>query len=341
MKNLPVTIVFNQPGDAQSSVWGNESDNDTYDCVVEIKQVLKSGGYKVSELPIRRDEMSGIKKIKHGIIFNLVEWTGKDMKYTKKAMDLIEKTGLPYTGSDFKGLFLSTDKVLMKNEFIRLGIPTPKYQIFKTENDPVRPDFNYPVIVKPAYEHCGIGITQESVLENTKDLKRKVTEFLNFYQQPILAEEYIEGREIAVTVLEDKLRPRVLAPVEVAFTGCGDGRPIYTYETKWQDKGSEFNGVRVSLAQLPERVGKRIDSIAKRVYMHLGGRDYPRLDIRLRGEEIFVLEVNNNPEIDFTFQGSLRVGVESAGMSYIQFLEHVMRNVIYRFSVAGYARAEV
>lgn len=331
-----ITILFNLPGLGEGGVWAKEADADTWQSAVEVKKVLDDMGYRSQLLGIGPAEAWKIKSIKSDLIFNLIEWTGADAKYAVMAFREIEKLGVPYTGSDIKGYLLSVDKLKMKKMMKQLGILTPRWQVFKA-GQKVKKSLEYPVILKPAYEHCGIGISQDSVIGSDRLLQSKVMEMAEQFKQPILAEEYIEGMEVNVTILERNGKPWVLPPVEVVFGGVGDGRPIFTYERKWNDKALEFWQTTVRIAQLSPSMTAQIREDAKRAYTGLGGRDYPRLDLRISGNLAYVLEINNNPEIDFTFQGGIRESAAAIGLNHGKLLAHVVENAYERFSRQKYA----
>ena len=149
------------------------------------------------------------------------------------------------------------------------------------------------------------------------------------------------GLPYLAAILEKRGKPWVLPAVEVLLGNAPEDRPIFTYSAKWEDDTEEFKNVIVKLADLDQETVNKIEDYAKVAYINMGGRDYPRLDIRLRGKEIFVLELNNNPEIDFTFQGGLRMAVTSVGMDYLKFLEQVVENAIYRHSARRYETVRV
>lgn len=303
---LKVTVLYNLP---ESDL---EADLDTQKSALDVANNLDA-----TLLGIRKNELMKIKKIKSDVIFNLIEWAGTNTEYGVGAVEMLEKTGIPYTGSNAYGYRLSCDKFLMKQTMKKFGIPTPGKK-------------NFPLIVKPAYEHCGIGVNQRSVVENKaqlEELKRSLTK--EFGNQPIV-EEYIDGRELHVTILENSGKPWVLPPAEVVFQQKPGWRPILSYAGKWDESSDEYPLSRMELADLDSKVKSRITKIAEICYKKLGGRDYPRLDIRLRGEEIFVLEINNNPGIDYDVLSGIGVSARAVGLTWSGLLNHIVENAYLR-----------
>ena len=198
------------------------------------------------------------------------------------------------------------------------------------KNDIPTPGQKFPMIVKPAYEHCGIGITQDSIVKNESELRLKTQDLKMKYKQPVIAEEFIQGRELHVTVLEKNGRPWVLPPAEVIFEKPG---AVLSYEMKWNAKSPEYTQAHMEPAILNSNLKSQISKIAKTCYVKLGGRDYPRLDMRVRGSEVFVLEINNNPGLDFDTDAGMGVSARLAGFkTYSGLLKHIVENAYLRFA---------
>ena len=209
-----ICVLYNKPEDLHDG-----SDMDTQNSAIDAADVLRSEGYEVSLLGIGLDEVPKVKNINDDLVFNLVEWTGKNIDKGTQVIKLLEKKGIPFTGSGSWGFMLSSDKVQMKKEMAKHKIPTPQLK--------------FPVIVKPAYEHCGIGITQNSIARNEADLRFMIHDLRIKYKQPVIAEEFIKGRELHVTMLEKNGRPWVLPPAEVIFNNPD---AVLSYEMKWDEK---------------------------------------------------------------------------------------------------------
>jgi D-alanine-D-alanine ligase len=335
-KNINITVLYNLPGQGETGSWAKVADEDTQVSAMEIKEVLELSGFKTQLLGVGINDLWKINKIKSDLVFNLIEWAGKDIKYAVEAFRELVKSGIPYTGSDIKGYLLSVDKVKMKKLFVRLGIPTPKWQVYSPENKNYK-RLDYPVILKPAYEHCGIGISQDSIIDSNVQLSKKIVELQRQFDQPILAEEYIDGKEVNVTVLEKNLKPWVLPPIEVVMGHKKNERPIFSYNRKWNDESAEFWQTSVRVAKLGKNVIGKIIGYAKKAYLGMGGRDYPRLDFRMKGNIPMALEINNNPEIDFTFQGGIRESAAAVGLDYGKLLTHVVEQAHLRFLTNKYA----
>src|SRR3989344_8954096 len=235
----------------------------------------------------------------------------------------MEKAGLPYSGSNAWGYRLGTDKAMMKKEMEKNNIPTPKYMVVNNGSGIMNNGLMYPVIIKPSSEHCGIGIGQESLVNSDAELGEKVEKMLGKYKQPVLAEEFIDGRELHVTILDKRGQPWVLPPAEVVFVKKAGFRPILSYEGKWDEKSEEYKLSNMELAKLDPDIGSLVEDIAKECYRKLGGKDYPRVDMRVRGDEVFALEINNNPGIDYDAQSGIGVSARAVGLSWEGLLKYI------------------
>ncbi len=336
MKTLQkITVLFNKTLDQNYS-----ADVDTANTAKEISEVLEKK-YSIELLGITPEEIFKIKNIKSDLVFNLLEWTGNYYVHEKDALKELQKNNIPFTGSDIEGYEMSGNKMLMKKIFVKNNIPTPMYQIFETGQEEVNNNLKYPVIIKPALEHCGLGVSQASVCRSDKELRTKVEEFIEKFKQPILAEEFIDGRELHVTVLEKNGQPWVLPPTEVVFKKEKNFLPILSYEGKWDENSEEYSKSWTALADLSDKLLAKVNSIAKKTYLKLGGLDYPRLDMRIRADEVYVLEINNNPGIDFTTESGFGVSGRAAGFDYLGILSHIVENAYLRFVKGAYDTARI
>ena len=190
---LKVTVLYNLPESDR------EDDLDTQKSALGVAEGLKRY-YDIAILGIKKDEVGKIRNLKTDFVFNLIEWAGKEYKLGVEVIQELEKSGLPYSGSDAKGFELSSNKRIMKEEMDKQHIKTPKWFVVdQLVSFPVV-QLRYPVIIKPVAEHCGIGIGQDSLCENDQDTRRKIQKMIEKYKEPVLAEEFIDGRELHVTV---------------------------------------------------------------------------------------------------------------------------------------------
>lgn len=330
---MKVTVLYNL------SKTDLEADLDTQVSALAVGKELMQAGLEVQMLGITTDEAgSFLPKISGDFVFNLIEWDGEDWPLGVRAIEVLEDSGLPFSGSGSLGYKISSDKTEMKRIMMEEGIPTPNWSVWDGRTwSKSFGRLKFPVILKLAWGHCAVGITQDSLAKDMKEATAKAGKLNQAYHQMVLAEEYIDGRELHVTVLEKNGRPWVLPPAEVSFKSKAGYIPILTYDMKWNEKSWEFNMAGdMLIPTLEPELKRNIENIAIKVYRALGGRDYPRLDIRLDGKKVWVLEINNNPGIDFELDSGIGASAAAAGFTFRTLLLHIIRNSALRFKPATY-----
>lgn len=304
-----ITVLYNLP-------IGNDIDDlDTQKSARVVATGLQEAGYQAEILGIKKNDLETIKNIHTDLVFNLVEWAGRDYKLGVAVITELEKVKLPYTGSNSWGYEVSCDKILMKQLLDEHKILSPKWKVFGDKNN-----LRFPVIVKPVYEHSAIGISQTSVCQNEIEIREKAGELIKRYDQPALVEEFIDGDEAQVTVLEKNGQPWVLPPAVIKWKKKEKFWPILTYESKWNE-GSWENSMSVIKSG---ELTAEIKNLALQCYLKLGGRSYPRMDMRVSGGKVYVLEVNNNPGIDFDPESGIAVSALKAGLDWPSLLKNIV-----------------
>jgi len=175
----------------------------------------------------------------------------------------------------------------------------------------------FPVILKLAREDASIGISELSVVNNLDSLKERLEYLFTNFNQEVLMEEYIDGRELNVAILGDQILPIS----EIRFDGLPEEFPkIVTYEAKWSPESVYYkNTVPRCPAPLDDSLRQKIEKMALEAYDALECRDYARVDIRLNQRNVpYVIEVNPNPDIS-PDTGFVR-SAAAAGIGYDELL---------------------
>jgi D-alanine-D-alanine ligase len=270
------------------------------------------------------------------LVFNLIEWSGKELSVALKVLNILKNSGTPFTGSGPNGYEISSNKTLMKQAFEKFKIPSPNYVILKTGNEEIPSNLNYPAIMKPLMQHCGLGVSQDSLANTEDELRAKSKKLIREFDEPALVEEFIDGRELHVTVLEKDGQPWVLPPCEIVFSKEKGFIPVLSYAAKWEEDSIEYSKSWAQLAELENSILKKVTHIAKECFVNMDGHDYPRLDFRLRGDDLYLLEINNNPGIDFSDESGFGVSGKAAGFTYEEILTHIVENAYLRFNSPAY-----
>jgi D-alanine-D-alanine ligase len=266
-----------------------------------IIRTLKKKYTQVESLAIDRDVQKTINSInsyKPDIVFNFVESVEGITAYEYCMAGIFELLAVESTGCHAISLGNCLDKARANDILRSFGIATPNYLKLAPNARFTQKDIelDYPLILKLLKEDASIGISEFSVVNNYTELRKHFSFLLDTYKQEIILEEYIEGRELNVAILGN----RILPVSEIDFHGLPVKLPkIVTYDGKWIKKSVYYNHTKpVCPAKINDRSLKRIEKVALSAFDALGCRDYARIDIRLGKRSVpYVIEVNPNPDI--------------------------------------------
>lgn len=294
----------------------------------DVKQALLKLGHEVTVIgvyddlgPIRRN----IEEWKPHIVFNLLEDFAGNSAFDYYVVSYLEMLETPYTGCNPRGLLLSRDKALSKKLMSYHHIDVPDFQVFSYRKKLGRVrKLPYPMIVKSLIEEGSVGIAQASYVENEQQLRERVAVLHDMTKGDAIAEQYIDGRELYITVLGNS-RLEVLPFRELVFDKVDDGLPrIATYKVKWDYKYRDRWGIDYQFARnLPAGIPERLIRVCKRIYRVLDLSGYARIDLRLTSEgKIYILEANPNPAIAGNDESAF--AAEKAGISYEQLIQRIL-----------------
>jgi len=217
-----------------------------------------------------------------------------------KIQEILEEMGIPYTGSGAAASYLAMDKIASKEIFITKKIPTAGFTIYEQSQslDGLDSNLKYPAVVKPFCAGSSVGVY---IVRNKEELKNAVQKSI-LLQPKVIIEDYIEGREFTVGILENK----PLAVVEILLKSG-----YFDFTTKYSDGLAQF----IAPAKLDENIYKIIQETALAAHCALGCRHFSRVDIRLGCDNIpFVLEVNSIPGL--TTHSLLPLSAKCCGIDF-------------------------
>jgi len=187
------------------------------------------------------------------------------------------------------------------------------------------------MIVKPLHEDGSLGISEKSVVFDDETLGRQIQYVIDKYHQPALVEEFIDGRELNVSLIETNGKVGVLPISEIDYSELPEGlAKICGYEAKWVPESLEYQRSKpICPAPLEWLMKKRLEHIAVRVFKLFGCRDYARVDIRVDREgKIYVIDVNPNPDI--SPQAGMTRAIKAQGMAYEEFIGGLLERALQR-----------
>jgi D-alanine-D-alanine ligase len=265
------------------------------------------------------------------IVFNLTESFHGDRRMDKNIAGLLEMLRIPFTGTGAMGLLLCRDKRLCKELLSLHKIRVPNFfSLPHGRKVRVAKTIRYPLVVKPALEDGSEGISNASLVNDDTELAERVRYMHQRWEQPAIAEEYIKGRELYVSILGNK-RLTVLPIRECLFESGGkDGPQLATYRVKWNAEYRRKWNITFGYAELESTIVRKISHICKRVYHVLHIQDYGRIDLRLRHDnQVVILEANPNP--DLAYGEEVAEAAAKNGLSYEQFIDCILDHALHRY----------
>ncbi len=323
-----VLILYNEPVLSKDHP-DRASEEDVLYSASIIDTALKELGFPRQSYGVTRsvpELLARLEQRDFDIVFNLYEGNGDDCITEVYFVGLLEWLKIPFTGCTARTLTLAREKPLAKSLFQANKIRTPGFVVLDSPKLP-RKRFQFPQMVKPAAQDASVGIDQGSVVTTRAELQARVQYVFDHYGGPVLVEQYIDGRELQISLLQldDSQEPMVLPFSEIAFDRS-EGRttwPIYSYTAKWDEHSQEYlqAPVKVNVTVEPELQAKCV-AVAKQAFRVLGARDLARVDTRVSAKgDVYVLELNPNPSITSIM---LDEGLPSVGLNYNMFIEKLV-----------------
>lgn len=329
-EKIPVVLLYNVDPD-----WTQVEKEEVISCSTKLGHALIEVGYPTVFVPIADDDIANHLHSfdpSEYIIFNWCESLPGLRHSEWLVAKRLEMLGFTFTGADSEALALAQDKFRVKVLLDQAGIPTPAWHIFHRDES-VRWD-SFPAIVKPVSEHCSAGITRDSVVLNRAELENRIPFILDTYDQPAMVEDFIDGREFHVSVWgNEKLTVLPVAEMDFAFFKDVKDR-LCTYDAKFIPGSDPYEKIETRLpAQLSAEETLALEKVCCDAYRVVGCRDYARMDVRLRNNIFYVLDIN--PNADISDEASMACAADVAGFSYGQMGSMIVRLAARRHPVFG------
>ncbi len=293
-----------------------------------IINILRSLKHNVMPMEYDKSKLNSIKG-KFDLIFNLADGLENDNDFQEiPILKSIEKTGIPYTGNSSKVIEACYDKSNIKRNLLKKSVNTPKFQVIRKAKQKLKSNLCFPLILKPLFTDGAVGIEDSSVVHNKKQFRKQLKRCLKEHRQPVLAEEYIDGRDFCVPVVGGRAFP----PVECTFSKkVFKNRPkIMTYAVKWAgDKNPVY---KYTYFVLRDKINRNFSKVlqqslkkaAEKAFKVMRCTAYATVDIRTDNKDnVFVIEVNPNCWID-KYSDSYK-SARSMGISYPKFIEKISK----------------
>ena len=276
-----------------------------------IADALKSKNYNVETMELKpKTFASDIQKKNCSIVFNAVHGLCGEDGLIQGTLDMLN---IPYTGSSTLAAALTMDKIMTKRVLISEGISTPKFAVYHVKDKnicaQIKKDFGLPVVIKAPTQGSSIGVY---IVERAEDIQQAVENAFKFDDE-ILVEEFISGRELTVSILQNG-EVQALPIIEITTV---TGR--YDYDTKYTKGASKH----ICPAELSEELTEKIQSMAVKAFKVCKCSGVGRVDVMLSTENIpYVIEINSVPGMTET--SLVPDAARAAGIEFPDLCEKIL-----------------
>jgi D-alanine-D-alanine ligase len=315
------------------AAWGAEEPEMEY----QIANALQESGHDVRLLGVRDDLeylVGQLGEWKPDLVFNGAEAYRGDESLEYLLPGLLEAEGYRYTGAPPLALQVTRNKAISKKVLAYFGIQVPGFVSYRLrESVEQSPPLRFPLIVKPLQADASAGIAQASIVQDVSALADRVSFIHERFGQGAIAEEFVAGRELYVSIVGNDESLEILPITEMVFDKRKT-RPeerIATQSAKWDESYRERKGIRNVMARpLARAVRDRIVETCRTAYRALWLRDYARLDLRITEDGgVWVLEANANPFISYGHD--MANAAAKAGMEYCDFIQRIVSAAVERY----------
>ncbi len=287
-----------------------------------VEDALERLGHEVVAIDVGGDLVARLTEERPELAF--VALHGRDGE-DGTVQELLEVMGIPYTGSGVSACISASDKVLAKHAMRDAGIPTPDFFAFSETAfrelgaaqalPAIEERLQFPIVVKPATQGSALGI---KFARTPADVPAALVAAFS-YDRKVLLERHVAGRELAVSIIDERGAPRVLPIVEAV----PEEEDFYDFEARYEIGRTRF----VCPAELDDRLTARAGAIALEVYGLLGCAGFARVDLMLETgtDDLYVLEANPIPGLTET--SLLPQAADAAGIGFDELVQRIVSAV--------------
>ena len=327
---MKVLVLFDvaRPADPNEAFSPESLKQEDKPTEADVLESLRRLGHEVETLAVYDNVTRIVDKLNSlgpDVVFNLSESFYHDRAHEPNITALLDLMKVRYTGSGSDALLLCKDKALAKKVLAYHHVRLPHFVVSHRAH-PLRRlrRFAYPAFVKPVCEDASDGICRASFAKDEKEAIERARFIHQKFNSDALIEEYIEGRELYLSVLGNN-RLTVFPAREIFFDQMPEDAPKFaTSHAKWNDSYRKKWGITNGPAKpLPEGVPGHLSELARKVYRLLKIRGFGRIDVRLTATgDVYVIEANPNPCLaqDEDFAQSACLG----GVSYDTLIQEIL-----------------
>ena len=288
-----------------------------------VEDAVGALGHEATGIDVGEDLVRRLRDERPDAVFIALHGPGGEDGTVQELLEILD---LPYTGPGVAACALCMDKVAAKHKMRGAGIPTPDWAAFNATAfrelgaadalEEIEARLGFPVVVKPASQGSSLGV--EFAASRDEVPQALVAAFS--YDDRVLLEHYVRGRELAVSVLDGEALPIVEAiPREEDF---------FNFEARYEIGRTDY----VCPAELPDHETRHVQELATRTYETLGCSGFARVDLMLGEDGPQMLEVNAIPGLTDT--SLLPMAAEAAGIDFTRLVEQILDSARLRHQVA-------
>ncbi|MBK7538574.1 MAG: ATP-grasp domain-containing protein [Myxococcales bacterium] len=326
-----IVILYNTDYDAELTAGTELSVSAVQASAQAIERALIDSGFATELWGLHGlevcDLIARLRSDPPDLVFNLCESMAGDPRNEPTMTGILELYKIPYTGNGTLALGSCLHKSRTKDILHGRGIPTPPHRFLATVKDledPAIDELDYPWFLKLAHEDASVGITADNVVHSPAALRARAAIMMEEFGQSVLAERFIAGREVNVTMIGNGPDLQVLPLHEIDFSHMPADRPrIVSYAAKWEETHVDYLGtVPVRLGAADSALIDRASQIARATWAALGLADYARVDLRIDGDgNPWVIDVN--PNCDISPDAGAARAAAAMGLRYPELVERV------------------
>jgi D-alanine-D-alanine ligase len=278
-----------------------------------VADAVAALGHEPLAIDVGQDLVARLRDERPDVVFIALHGPGGEDGTVQELLEILD---LPYTGPGVAACALCMDKVAAKHEMRTAGIPTPDWAAFNATAfrglgaadtlEEIEARLGFPLVVKPASQGSSLGVEFAAARHEVPEAL--VAAFS--YDDRVLLERYVKGRELAVSMLGSEPLPIVEAiPRDADF---------FNFEARYEIGRTDY----VCPAELSDDETSRVQELARGTYEALGCSGFARVDLMLGDDGPQVLEVNAIPGLTDT--SLFPMAAEAAGIDFTQLVERIL-----------------
>jgi D-alanine-D-alanine ligase len=290
-----------------------------------VEDALQRLGHDVVPIDVGADLVDRLREVGPDVAFVALHGRGGE---DGTVQELLELVGVPYTASAASACSRCMDKVVSKHELRGAGLPTPDFYAFSQAAfeelgaaralPALEERLAFPIVVKPAAQGSALGIKFARI---PADVPAAIVAAFS-YDTKVLLERYVEGRDLAVSVLDGPAGPEALPVVEA----IPHEEDFYDFEARYEIGRTTFR----CPAEIGAEATARAQELALAAYSTLGCSGFARIDLMLEEStgELYLLEANAIPGLTDT--SLLPLAAEAAGISFDDLIARIVELAVAR-----------